>query len=251
MWRNYSVLLAVAAFCAPIMADIVDVTFGGTATANADVGAIHSNCSPDQYYCPVEEFLSFSYDNNNQDNFMASGSVTADNRVTLSASVQQITEVSPNSLSVDLQESATVDAFGRGWGVGPAMGTGPLLMNSYQLDFTLTTESLVNTGGCSSPQSSCFLNNADSSIFIVLTDANQSFSLDRGMYSLWLHDELSGIFSPSCCGPDYHQGANSGLLFTADFTPIVPEPRWGAFVLSTTLGVMSWASWVKRRRRRG
>ena len=65
--------------------------------------------------CPDQEFLSFNDTNNNQDNFPASGSVSADrSRVTLSESVQQITDVSPTSFSADLQTLITVDAFGRG-----------------------------------------------------------------------------------------------------------------------------------------
>jgi hypothetical protein len=257
MWRNYAVLLAIASFSvSPALADLVDVTVSGGADFSGSVvarceGLPNPSCpNPGQGF--DQEFLLFAGTNNNQDNFSASDSVTADNRVTLSTSVQQITDVSANSISVDLQSLATVDAFGAEWGAGYNGGPPPLILNAYLLDFTLTTESgvfLTGLGECSGGNG-CYLENGDGSINIPITSGNQSFTLGPGAYSLTLHNELDAVFGPDgygCSPPVCNSMASSGLSLTADFTPIVPEPRWASFLLATLLVVAVYASGRRRR----
>ena len=251
MWRNYSVLLVVLLFTvSPALADLVDVTVSGDAGANGVVGARCEPPGPPACPNPGQEFdsepLTFFGTNNNQDNFTISGSVTAASRATLSASAQQITDVSPNNISVDLQEVATTDVLGAEWGAG-AEDNAPLMLSSYFLDFTLTTESSIQvtkTGCSSGVYTLCVLDNSDGSINIPLTNGGL-FTLEPGAYVLTLHNELNATFGP----PEEHETANSGLLVTADFTPVVPEPRLSIFVPVAMLGAMSARGWIRFRRR--
>jgi hypothetical protein len=250
VWRNYSRLLAIVSLSvSPALADVVGVTF----TGNADFsGSVIARCfsSPS---CYDQEFLSSSYTNNNQNNFTASGSVTADDRVTLSTSVQQITDVSPTSFSVDLQSLATVDAFGAEWGAGTNGGPAPLILNAVYLDFTLTTESgmdLTELGGFSAGDSYCSLNNTDLSVNISLPcrTSDQFFLLGPGSYVLSLHDELNASFGPNGY-PFPEQMETDGMMMNADFTPIVPEPRWGTFLPAAVPVVFLGYASLRRRRR--
>ncbi len=243
MLRTYPVLLALASFAAsPALADLVDVTFGGGAGGS---GSIVARCftSPD---CADQEFLSFNGTNNNQDNFSASGSVTAAGRVTLSGLVQQTTDVSPTSFSVDLQTLATLGATGLQWGASVN------ITNSYFLQFTLTTESLMHLsefGNSFSPQI-CLLYGANLDPSIPCLDGgsfNQSFTLGPGTYGLSLGDQLIAYsFNAQPLGT--HDEIMDQLVLTADFTA-VPEPRWSVAILAGLLMAIAGSAPIRRGRR--
>ncbi len=120
------------------------------------------------------------------DNFTSSsGTITAAARVTMSGSVQQITDVSPTSFCVDLVSLVTLDAIGAEWGASADIA------NSYFLNFTLTTESVMDLSeplnvGNSSTQDQCYLRSADFSTSIPLPcfddgSFDQSFTLGPGI----------------------------------------------------------------------
>jgi len=253
MWRNYSLLLAVSSFyVSPALADLVGVTF----TGNADfAGSVIARCLPGsscyaQGYDVDSESLSSGYTNNNQDNFTSSsGTITAADRVTMSGSVQQITDVSPTSFSVDLETLVTLDSIGHEWGASADIA------NSYFLNFTLTTESVMHLSeplnvGNSPAQDQCDLRSADEKTYIPLPcfddgSFDQSFTLGPGTYFLSLADQLiSGEFFDV----DGHSVTTDHLVLTADFTSI-PEPRWGVFLLASLLVVVSGYAPLRRHGR--
>jgi hypothetical protein len=245
MWRNYSLLLAfVSLSVSPAAADLVDVTFGGGANGS---GVIIARCAT----CPSGndvESLSFGGTNSMNDNFTSSsGTVTAADRVTMSGSVQQITDVSPASFSVDLETLVTLDAIGAEWGASADIA------NSYFLNFTLTTESEMHLSeplnvGNSSTQDQCYLRSADFNTSIPLPcfddgSFDQSFTLGPGTYFLSLADQL--------ITDSFFEGNNvitDHLVLTADFTPI-PEPGWGVFLLASLLVVVSGYASLRRHGR--
>ncbi len=248
MWRNYPILLAVAAFCCgPAMADIVDVTFGGGAFGS---GQIVARCftSPS---CADQEFLSFNGTNSNSYNFTSSGSVTAADRVTLSGSVQQITSVSADSFSIDMESMATLDAMGAEWGATVD------IKNGYDLSFTLTSESVMHLSealnvGNSHEQEFCFFDGSDFNPYILLPcfdggSFDQSITLGPGTYTVSLADRLLAGSFP-CCGEPTHDVIAEYMSLDAQFTPI-PEPQ-ESVIAAAMLAVISLRESFRRRRRR-
>lgn len=234
MLQNYCVLLAMGSLCAiPGLGNIVNVTIGGNAIGSGDVVA-RCFTSPS---CADQEFLSFNGTNNNSDNFTASGSVTAADRVTLSGSVQQNTTVSSDSFSVDMESLTTLDAIGAEWGARVD------IQNSYSLTFTLTTESVMHLSepsnvGNSQQQEFCFFEGPDSNPKIPLPcfdggSFDQSITLGPGTYFVSLSDELAaGSFQ--CCGQPTHDVIMDHMVLDAQFTA-VPEPEWGGAVIPVVL----------------
>jgi len=245
MWRNCSLLAAMIAFAGPTFADVVDVTISGYAGGS---GRIDARCftSPS---CADTELFSMLDTNNNLDNFTASATTTAADRVTLSGSVEQNTDLSATGFSADLETLVTLDALDVEWGANVEIS------NIYYLDFTLTTASLahlsepLNVG--SNTEELCFLDNADFSLYIALPcfdgrSFDQSFALGPGTYTLRLADQLNaGRFQFGPLGGP-HDEVTDQLLLTADFTSI-PEPRWSAEVPATLFAVILGCALIKRR----
>lgn len=254
MWRNYSVLLAIVPWSVvPAVADVVDVIFGGAVTGG---GGFVDHCPT----CPggVEQGgFSLSGMNNNADDFTTSGISDPTSRVVMSGFAQQVTTVSPTSWNVDLETLATLDAAGAEWGADVNIST------SYFLSFTLTTESVmhltetVNVGSPPSdgylPNDVCFLDNTDSSIYISLPCFNngsfdQSFTLGSGTYGLEITEQLLAPSFNQGPGFETHDVLTDHWVLTADFTPVVPEPRWTFVVPVALLVVISGAASLRKRR---
>jgi hypothetical protein len=72
-----------------------------------------------------------------------------------------------------------------------------------------------------------------------------SFPLMAGQYTLEALDDSPDFGVGPQGGPNFHDVEFSNFSLNADFTPIVPEPRWGALV-AVSLAVL-WRFLSRRR----
>ena len=246
MWSRYCAFVAAVSFSvAPALADVVDITVSGAVSGS---GTAFSACGACDGGFDVHSF-DFTGSNSQLGSFSASGQTSASGAptfgdfVTLTGSTQQTTATSVNSLTIDFLVSAVTDGLGAQWFAQAH------LSSEYGLAFTLTTPSLMHltTTGKESGLSSWSLNGPFLGSFSGsdFGSFDQTFIAEPGAYSLTILDRLDSSAFP--LGIDTHLEETDSFSLTANFAPIVPEPRWSAIVL-VLLAIVSGGGSLKRRR---
>jgi hypothetical protein len=151
---------------------------------------------------------------------------------TLTASGHESFTSSASGFVLDVNLLATVDALGAQWGANGEIRASCSLCRT----FTLTAPSLLDLTATGSFQGGIFFVGApfwilegpslfvDSSTFGF--SGSGTFTADPGDY--FLNYSLGGTFGAFPQGVITHQEGSESLSVTADFTPIVPEPKWSA-----------------------
>src|SRR5258708_19047103 len=236
MWLYCRLLLALS-FLSTALADVVVAHVNGMVSGTVNVFVVCT--SPDCEEPVVSDGFSLSGANNQLGTFTRSGQASAAGE-SVFVQLQQTTGATVTGLMVDVQTTAIVDGFGLQWSVQGA------LFNHYSLGFTLSTQSLMHLTGFNRLNFDEFqqisLDGPQGPIGVLFDGPAPSHSFDYsfplmpGLYTLDVLDE-SPFFG---VGPQPDPNLNthvvdfSNFSFNADFTPIVPEPKWG-FIVPTLL----------------
>jgi len=232
--RLYCRLLLGLSFLTTALADVVQVNVNGmvNGTVNVFVLCTSPECG-DNEGSFVWDGLGVSGTNTQLGTFTRSGQASAADPEGRFASVlvqfQQTTEATATSLALDVQTTATVDGLGGQWSVQNGD-----LVNQISLGFTLTTESLAHWTGSSLGRLETYqqisLNGPQGPIGMPFPGpGDYSFPLMAGQYTLEVLDDSPDFgVGPEGVNTDVVESSNFSL--NADFTTIVPEPRWCALV---------------------
>jgi len=247
MPQNYAALVALFPFAlAPAWADAVAITAVAVNGSVTGSGSVSVRCDS----CPGgagEGGFSFAGSNTQVGTFSKSvqGSFTdiSGRSATVSGSAEQATAASATSVGVDFQDSAIFDGVGAEWS---ALAS---LSNQYTLGFTLTTQSLMRLSGSGGMQ--WYLSGAGLNIGPLFGPFDQTFTADPGDYMLTVSDMMNLIGQPSPIGggASTHFEQTDQLSLTADFTPIVPEPRWTVGLLASFLILCHFVSCRRREQK--
>jgi hypothetical protein len=138
----------------------------------------------------------------------------------LGAAASQTTSAAPDSLLISLVN--TIDP------IGPGQFFAVALDNEISLTFTLTVESLVQLTDLADDVSisNQLLDSHGNVIFVLPSNGSPSLVLQPGTYEF--KDSLSN--GCSFCGQMGNE-LDVGLEVNAQFTAIIPEPRWAWILL--------------------
>lgn len=235
--------LAIGSFLIiPASADIVDIQVAGT--VNGSSSLLITCCVPDG----VLNGGGFQINDTNGQigtfTRSAQGSADGSNDRVLAASglEQQITEVTSHSLTVNLVSDFTVfPVEGGEWSASASLN------NDYHVAFTLTTESLMHLTSQVNSSSVFFpflnLGVGDTAITgppppdltLIVPAGQYTFELFAGGD---VQHGPGGLFNPQT--DDF-----VNFTLSADFTPVVPEPRWICMGLALAgIAARTWRSRV-------
>jgi len=224
----------------PGYADIMSVGFSGSGSGS---GTVYIRCDPGTDCFPsfpgvASDSFSFnqSYTSSQPNTFSVSDTASARGTgarvLTATGLVQQNTSFSSEALDFDLTSELIVGAInGAQWDVDAS------LASSYNLGFTLTTESYAHLTNIVSPYLGTLVATLDTptgSIDLGHT-SDQALILPAGVYHYGFGSHGSTSVGPfTIFNPEQHR-VISDVTLHADFTPLedapIPEPRWTSITL--------------------